>query len=64
VLEYLRDALIAEFAMAKIVDARLTLIFRMQQGACRCCFRPLKAANISSMDVCNQSELRLPKMES
>jgi hypothetical protein len=33
-----RDALITKYASPKTVDAALTLIFRMLQGACRCCF--------------------------
>jgi len=103
---------ITQDARPKIIDAPLTVIFRMGQGACcycfclrrrpiphlwmfatncqldyaRCktkhCWRsvdahfqdgaqsqsllfwPLKAANTSFMDVCNQSPLRLPKMQS
>ena len=37
-LEYPCAPLINKYARPKIVNALLTLIFRMQQGACHCCF--------------------------
>jgi len=39
-------------------------LFQHAAGSVSLLILPLKAANISSMDVCNQSELRLPKMAS
>jgi len=40
VLEDLCGALITTYARPNIIDAPLTLIFRMQWGACWCCFCP------------------------
>ena len=40
VLEYTCDALITQYPRLNIVDAALTLIFRMQQGACCWYFCP------------------------
>jgi len=37
--------------------------FQNPAGSVSLVFLPLKAANIASMDVCNQVELRIPKMQ-
>jgi hypothetical protein len=62
--EDLHDVLMNKFARRKTVDVAWTLIFPGAAWSVSLLLLLPKAANITGMDICNQSEEKLPKIQS